>query len=129
MPIVQVYFRREHTDEQKKMLIEKISDAIVAVGCGPVDRVRVVIHELTGSAQSGGTVPVIMNDNNGSHLATLNMFLIQGRSSELKETLSDKLAMTLVDAGYGLDTIQVSIHEVPSSAWGIGGKTARELGR
>jgi 4-oxalocrotonate tautomerase len=109
------------------MLIETISEAIVAVGCGPIDRVRIVIHELAGSIQSGGPAPIAMN--NGNRLPILNMYMMEGRSSQVKETLSDKLATTLVDAGYALDTVQVSIQEVPSSSWGIGGKTARDLGR
>nr|MDP9113434.1 4-oxalocrotonate tautomerase family protein [Acidobacteriota bacterium] len=59
----------------------------------------------------------------------LKIFVIEGRTNDVKEALSDRLAVTLAEAGYGRDTVQVSVHDIPSSAWGIGGKTARDLGR
>ncbi len=108
------------------MLIEKISEAIVAVGCAPLDRVRVVIHELARSVQNGVSAAAGNDDN---HLPVLNIFILEGRSKHMKQTLSDKLAMTLVEAGYGPDRVRVSIQEISSAAWGIGGKTARDLGR
>ncbi len=128
MPIVQLYLRGEHTDEQKRILIEKISEAIVAAGCGPIDRVRIIIQELAGSIQNDGSA-VVMDHNNGNHLPILKIFVIEGRTNDVKEALSDRLAVTLAEAGYGRDTVQVSVHDIPSSAWGIGGKTARDLGR
>ncbi len=130
MPIVQVYLPGEQTDQLKKMVIEKISDAIVAVGCGPIDRVRIVIQEMGRTNQNGTPGPLAMNDNNGNHGPRLHMFLIEGRSTDVKKLLADKLALALVEAGCGrLEKVQVSIQDIPSSAWGIGGKTARDLGR
>jgi 4-oxalocrotonate tautomerase len=130
LPIVQVYLPGEQTDQLKKMVIEKISEAIVAVGCGPIDRVRIVIQEMGRTNQNGTPGPLAMNDKNGNHGPRLHMFLIEGRSADVKKLLADKLAMALVEAGCGrLEKVQVSIQDIPSSAWGIGGKTARDLGR
>ena len=88
-----------------------------------------MIQELAGATHNGGPAPISMNANNGHHPPLLNMFLIEGRSADVKKALIDKLALAFVEAGYGSEKVQVSIQEIPSSAWGIGGKTARDLGR
>ena len=46
LPIVQVYLRGAQTDQREKMAIEKIREAIAAVGSGPIDWVRMVIQEI-----------------------------------------------------------------------------------
>ena len=131
MPIIHIFLADQRTIQVKKALIEQVSGAIVEVGCGPVERVRVLIHELAGVTPDGHFGSVSMNgETSGNHLPRVDMFLIEGRSQQVKETLIAKVRAALVDLGCGpTDKVQVSIQDVPSSAWGIGGKTAQELGR
>ncbi len=103
---------------------------MAAGGCGPIDRIRIVIHELPGSLQKGGFfAPVLADPGAADRLPILNLFLIQGRPKEVTDALVDSLTTTLVDAGYERDSVYVAIREVPSSSWGMGNKTAREMGR
>lgn len=46
MPIVQILMIEGRTDDVKKALIEKVTEACVDAGCGPRESVRVVIQEV-----------------------------------------------------------------------------------
>lgn len=60
----------------------------------------------------------------------VQVFLIEGRSDEVKKTLIEKITTAMVDSGCGPpEAVRVLIQELPSKQWGIGGKTAKELGR
>ena len=131
MPIIHILLAGERTDRVKKALIEQVSAAVVEAGCGPIESVRVLIHELDGVAQNGHFGAVAVNGGTaGNHLPRVDMFMIEGRPQQVKENLINKVKAALVEIGCGsTDKVNVTIRDVPSTAWGIGGKTAQELGR
>lgn len=56
--------------------------------------------------------------------------IIEGRTEEQKRAIIEKVTAALVEAvGVPVETVRVLISEVPKTQWGIGGKTAKELGR
>lgn len=56
--------------------------------------------------------------------------MIEGRSEEQKKAAIAKVSDALAEAlDAPRESIRVCIVEVPSTNWGIGGKSARELGR
>lgn len=56
--------------------------------------------------------------------------IIEGRTEEQKRAIIEKVTAALVEAvGVPVDTVRVLISEVPKTQWGIGGKTAKDLGR
>jgi 4-oxalocrotonate tautomerase len=58
------------------------------------------------------------------------IFMIEGRSAEQKKAVIEKVTAAIVEAsGAPIEAVRVWIQEVPSSDWGIAGKTAKELGR
>ena len=58
------------------------------------------------------------------------VFLIEGRSEEQKKLLIEKVSAAMAEAvGAPLENTHVWIQEVPKAQWGIGGKTAKDLGR
>ncbi|WP_316154794.1 2-hydroxymuconate tautomerase [Cupriavidus sp. BIC8F] len=60
----------------------------------------------------------------------MQVFLIEGRTDEQKARLIRALTDAAVEAvGAPVETVRVMIIEVPKAQFGIGGKTARELGR
>ncbi|AGW90001.1 2-hydroxymuconate tautomerase [Cupriavidus sp. DF5525] len=60
----------------------------------------------------------------------MQVFLIEGRTEEQKARLIRALTDAAVEAvGAPVETVRVLITEVPKTQFGIGGKTARELGR
>ena len=58
------------------------------------------------------------------------IFMIEGRSEEQKRAVIEKVTQALVEA---LDapqqSVRVMINEVPKTNWGIGGVSAKDLGR
>ncbi|WP_454751826.1 2-hydroxymuconate tautomerase [Cupriavidus necator] len=60
----------------------------------------------------------------------MQVFLIEGRTEEQKARLIRALTDAAVEAvGAPVETVRVLITEVPKTQFGIGGRTARELGR
>ena len=60
----------------------------------------------------------------------MQVFLIEGRTEEQKARLISALTDAAVESiGAPIETVRVVITEVPNTQFGIGGKTAKALGR
>ncbi|MDD2663890.1 MAG: 4-oxalocrotonate tautomerase family protein [Dechloromonas sp.] len=58
------------------------------------------------------------------------IYLIEGRTDEQKKALIEKVSAAMAEAlGAPLENTRVWIQDVPKAQWGIGGKTAKDLGR
>ena len=56
--------------------------------------------------------------------------MIQGRTEEQKRAVIEKVTQALHEAvGAPKETIRILISEIPSTNWGIGGTSAKDLGR
>jgi 4-oxalocrotonate tautomerase len=59
-----------------------------------------------------------------------NLQILQGRELELKESLIRAVTAAIVDTlKVKPDSVRVILTEVPPEHWGIGGISAKELGR
>lgn len=58
------------------------------------------------------------------------IYLLEGRSDEQKRAVIEKVTQALVEAlGAPQENVRVWLHDMPKQNWGIGGKTAQDLGR
>ena len=56
--------------------------------------------------------------------------ILEGRTEDQKRALIEKVTQAIVDAlGSKPEQIRVVITDVPRTNWGIGGKSAKDLGR
>lgn len=126
MPIIRVIVPVKRTEASSKALIEKITEAVELAGCGPIEKVRIVVQESEEVAADALVGPL----NGLAHLPIIEMFLIEGRSLESKQMLMEKVSAAVLNSGLGSNGDPVVfMREIPSTAWGIAGKTARDLGR
>ena len=59
-----------------------------------------------------------------------NIQILEGRTDEQKALLIRKVTEAIAESlGSPPEAIRVLVQDVPKAQWGIGGKTARELGR
>jgi 4-oxalocrotonate tautomerase len=59
-----------------------------------------------------------------------NLQILQGREPQLKAALIRSVTAAIVDTlKVKAESVRVIITEVPSEHWGIGGASAKELGR
>lgn len=59
-----------------------------------------------------------------------HIYLIEGRSEETKRAVIDKVTQALHEAvGAPKENVRVVIQDIPKANWGIGGKSAKDLGR
>ncbi|NVK41488.1 MAG: 4-oxalocrotonate tautomerase [Oceanospirillaceae bacterium] len=60
----------------------------------------------------------------------LQVNMMEGRTDEQKETLIHELTEACYKAiGAPRETVRVLINEMPKQHWGIGGQSAKKLGR
>jgi 4-oxalocrotonate tautomerase len=58
------------------------------------------------------------------------IYVLEGRTEDQKRTAIEKVTAALCDAFDAKpETVRVLILDVPKAQWGIGGKTAKDLGR
>ncbi|MEY2619652.1 MAG: hypothetical protein RL522_2654 [Pseudomonadota bacterium] len=56
--------------------------------------------------------------------------ILSGRTDEQKAKMIAAVTQAIADTlGAPKESIRVLVHEVPSTHWGIGGQTAKSLGR
>jgi 4-oxalocrotonate tautomerase len=124
MPTLEVYLPQGHADERKASLIQALTQATVDAISAPAESVRVLLSELpTANLGLGGkTTPAA--------LPVIVAILIAGRTDAQKQALIEHLSETaaaILDAP--LQATRVMIKDIPNTDFGIGGQTARALGR
>jgi len=59
-----------------------------------------------------------------------HIYILEGRSDEQKRAVIDKTTQALHEAlGAPKENVRVVIQEIPKTQWGIGGRSAKDLGR
>lgn len=59
-----------------------------------------------------------------------HVYLLEGRSEEVKRAVIDKVTQALHEAvGAPKENVRVVIQDIPKTNWGIAGRTAKDLGR
>ena len=58
------------------------------------------------------------------------IYMLEGRTTEQKKAVIEKVTQALIDAlGAPREAVRVWIHDMPKENWGIGGVSAKDLGR
>jgi 4-oxalocrotonate tautomerase len=58
------------------------------------------------------------------------IYMLQGRTDEQKKAVIEKVTQAIMEAvSAPRENVRVIIQEIPKTQWGIGGKTAHDLGR
>ncbi|ATA56723.1 4-oxalocrotonate tautomerase [Variovorax sp. V35] len=58
------------------------------------------------------------------------IYLIEGRTEEQKRALIEKVTRAIVEAvDAPKENVRVWLHDMPKENWGIGGVSAKDLGR
>ena len=124
MPTLEVYLPQGHTDARKASLIQRLTQATVDAIGAPAESVRILLSELPpaniglGGKLTPTALPVII------------AILIAGRTDVQKEALIGHLSETaaaILDVP--LQATRVMVKDIPNTDFGIGGQTARALGR
>jgi 4-oxalocrotonate tautomerase family enzyme len=128
MPTLEVYLPHGHDEARKASLIQGLTQATVAAIGAPAESVRILLSELPGTHVGiGGKTTA-----NGAppSLPVIVAILIAGRTDAQKQALIAALSETaaaVLDAP--LQATRVMIKDIPNTDFGIGGQTARALGR
>ncbi|WP_174909006.1 tautomerase family protein [Burkholderia diffusa] len=128
MPTLEVFLPAGHDDACKAELIARLSSAIVDATSAPIESVRVLLTELPATHIGlGGRTAA---DGAPPSLPVIVAILIAGRTDAQKRALIAALsdaAANVLDAP--LQATRVMIKDIPNTDFGIGGQTARALGR
>ena len=128
MPTLEVYLAAGHSEASKATLIGGLTQATVDAIGAPAEAVRVLLSELPathfgigGKSAANGAAP---------SLPVIVAILITGRTDAQKQALIAGLSATgaaVLDAP--IAATRVIIKDIPNTDFGIGGQTARALGR
>ncbi|MGF6917601.1 tautomerase family protein [Paraburkholderia sp. 40] len=124
MPTLEVYLPQGYADERKAKLIQGLTDATVEAIAAPPESVRILLSELaaTNAGLGGKLTPAA--------LPVIIAILIAGRTDAQKVALIAQLSETIAAIlDVPLPSTRVMIKDIPNTDFGIGGKTARALGR
>lgn len=122
MPTLEVYLPQGHTEDRKASLIQGLTQATVDAIGAPAEAVRILLSELPDAHIGLG--------GRKDALALIIAILIAGRTDAQKEALIAHLSETSASIlGAPLHGTRVMIKDIPSTDFGIGGRTARALGR
>ncbi|AOI62389.1 4-oxalocrotonate tautomerase [Burkholderia territorii] len=128
MPTLEVFLPAGHDDARKADLITRLSTATVDAIGAPLESVRVLLTELPATHIGlGGRTAA---DGAPPSLPVIVAILIAGRTDEQKRALIAALsdaAANVLDAP--LQATRVIVKDIPNTDFGIGGRTARALGR
>jgi 4-oxalocrotonate tautomerase family enzyme len=127
MPTLEVFLPEGHEVARKAQLIAGLTQATVTAIGAPAESVRILLSELPPHDFGLGGAS---NANTRGPLLTIVAILIAGRTPAQKEALIAALSKTGADV---LDTplaaARVMIKDIPNTDFGIGGQTAKSLGR
>ncbi|TDY26736.1 4-oxalocrotonate tautomerase family enzyme [Paraburkholderia sp. BL6665CI2N2] len=127
MPTLEVYLPDGHWPARKAQLIAGLTQATVKAIGAPAESVRILLSELPSHDFGSGGVS---NANGRAPLLTIVAILIAGRTPAQKEALISALSLTGADVlDTPLDAARVMIKDIPNTDFGIGGQTAKSLGR
>lgn len=128
MPFAQVFLVEGHTREQKRAVIEKVTQAVQDAIAAPRPNVRVWIHDVP--TMNFGVGGVCLDELGETDFPFVQMFIMEGRTEDQKRALVEQVTQALQDAvGAPRAKLRVWITEVPKTNWSIGGVTAKDLGR
>jgi 4-oxalocrotonate tautomerase family enzyme len=128
MPTLEVYLPAGHAQARKAQLIERLTNATVEAISAPAESVRILLSELASTHYGIGGKRAA--DGAPPSLPVIVAILIAGRTLEQKAALIDALATTSAEVlDSPLDATRVIIKDIPNTDFGLGGKTARSLGR
>ncbi|CAE6794562.1 tautomerase family protein [Paraburkholderia haematera] len=124
MPTLEVYLPQGHADDRKASLIQGLTQATVDAIGAPAESVRILLSELPAAniGLGGKLTP--------AGLPVIIAILIAGRTDAQKEALIAALSETSVAVlDVPLQATRVIIKDIPNTNFGLGGQTARALGR
>jgi 4-oxalocrotonate tautomerase len=128
MPTLEVFLPAGHTESRKASLIAGLTQATVNAIGAPADAVRILLSELP--AHHFGIGGKTAAEGARPSLPLILAILIAGRTPAQKSALIAALSETsaqILDAP--LDATRVVVKDIPNTDFGIGGQTAKSLGR
>ncbi|RKT27163.1 4-oxalocrotonate tautomerase family enzyme [Paraburkholderia sp. RAU2J] len=130
MPTLEVYLPAGHAPARKAQLIASLTQATVDAIGAPAEAVRILLSELPPHDIGVGGVSASNAPDARTALPSIIAILIAGRTPAQKAALIAALSETAANL---LDTplaaARVMIKDIPTTDFGIGGQTAKSLGR
>ncbi|TDQ98540.1 tautomerase family protein [Paraburkholderia silvatlantica] len=128
MPTLEIHLPAGHAEPRKAALIHRLTQATVDAIGTPAEAVRILLSEF--DARHYGIGGVSAAEGAPPSLPVIVAILIAGRTHEQKRTLIAALAQASAEVlAVPIDATRVIIKDIPNTDFGIGGVTAKALGR
>jgi len=123
MPMMKAHIRSGFSPEQKAVLIGAYTDSIATTLNMPLRSIRVMLEDLpNGASAVAGVID--------AELTIIEVFMIEGRTEIQKTNLITSLTESTADSlGVSGESVRILLHDMPKTNVGIGGQSAKALGR
>lgn len=123
MPMMKAHIKKGFTQQQKTAALVAYTKAIETALTTPLSTVRVMLEELPdGHSCAAGVVD--------AELTIIEVFMMEGRTEEKKARVIAMLTDATSDSfGVSGSSVRVILHDLPKINVGIGGQSAKALGR
>ena len=130
MPTLEVYLPAGLAEARKAQLSAGLTQATVDAIGAPAESVRVLLSELPPHDFGIGGSSAADRAGSRASLLVIVAILIAGRTPAQKTALIATLSETSASVlDSPLDATRVMIKDIPNTDFGIGGQTAKSLGR
>lgn len=123
MPMIKAHILAGFSADQRAALLKALTHDVITVLGAPPRQVRCLLEEIaSGNSAVAGEID--------QPVTIVNVWMMEGRTEDQKAhliaALSNSVAAT---TGVPLDTVRIVIFDLPKINVGIGGRSARALGR
>lgn len=134
MPNLNLYLLEGRTVDEKAVLMQRMTEVVVASIGAPRESVRLFLIELPKAHICVGGRTLLAEEAAGLPAQpggpTVHVFLIAGRSEAQKEALITGLSRVIAETlGISVAPIRIMIFDVANTDFGMNGRTAKAEGR
>lgn len=132
MPNLNIYLPEGYSDMQRRSFLQRVTAVVAQSLEAPLSSIRLFLFELPkmNICVAGEILDAASGDAEKLSGPTIQAFLVAGRSEGKKQALIQGLAEACREVlGCALDPVRVMVVDIPNTDFGMGGKTAKSLGR
>lgn len=132
MPNLNIYLPAGIDEARRHVLLRRVTDVVAETLAAPVASIRLFLFEVPASHICVAGIPLDAAGADADGLAgpTVHAHLVAGRSEASKAAFIEGVSRVLAEVlDIAVTPVRIMIVDIPNTDFGLGGRTAKALGR